>query len=107
MIDLIRYLYDEYKSNGIVNDYFNTLYNYFRRTNRLNPDKTMIDEAIVYGKDMSRKHIKDYFDNAFKKEKHNSENIEKRYSRNYCVQVFFDNLDVEKLISTIKLEEFE
>lgn len=107
MIELIRYFYDEYKSNGIVKDYFNTLYNYFRRTKRMSPDKNMVNDALAYAKEEAKKHIKDYFDDAFKKEKVNVENIEKRYARNYCVQVFFNNLDIEKLISTITIQEFE
>jgi hypothetical protein len=107
MIELIRYFYDEYKSKGIVKDYFNTLYNYFRRTKRMSPDKNMVNDALSYAKEEAKKHIKDYFDDAFKKEKVNVENIEKRYARNYCVQVFFDNLDIEKLISTITIQEFQ
>jgi hypothetical protein len=107
MIELIRYFYDEYKSKGIVKDYFNTLYNYFRRTKRMNPDKKLVNDALSYAKEQAKKHIKDYFDDAFKKENVNVENIEKRYARNYCVQVFFDNLDIEKLISTITIQEFQ
>ena len=107
MIELIRYFQEEYKANGIIKDYFNTLYNYFRRTNRMSPDKKLINDALAYAKEQAKKHIKDYFDDAFKKESVNVENIEKRYARNYCVQVFFDNLDIEKLIATIKIEEFK
>lgn len=107
MVELIRYFYDKYKSQGIVNDYFNTLYNYLRRTNRLSISKEMIDEALKYGKEEAIKHKKEYFDDALKKEKVNIEGVEKRYARNYCVQVFFNNLDIEKLISTIKIEEFQ
>lgn len=107
MIELIRYLYDDYKKTGIVNDYFNTLYNYFRRTNRLKPNKDIIDNAINYGKGESSKHINSYFADALKGEKPNKEYIEKRYSRNYCVQLYFSEIDdIEKLIATININEF-
>lgn len=106
MVELIRYFYDQYKAEGYIKDYFNTLYNYFRRTNRLSVGKQMIDDALKYGKEEAQKHKKEYFDDAFKKEKVNVESIEKRYARNYCVQVFFNNLDIDKMISTIKIEEF-
>lgn len=107
MIELIKYFYNKYKSEGIVNDYFNTLYNYFRRTNRLVIGKQMIDDALKYGKKEAQKHKKEYFDDAFKKDKVNIEGVEKRFARNYCVQVFFNNLDIEKMISTIKIQEFQ
>lgn len=107
MVELIRYFYDKYKSEGIVNDYFNTLYNYFRRTNRMVVGKKLIDEALTYAKVESKNHIKEYFEDGLKTEKIDIESLEKRYARNYCVQVFFDNLDIEKLVSTITIDEFK
>jgi hypothetical protein len=107
MVELIRYFYDKYKTDGFINDYFNTLYNYFRRTNRLVISKQIIDDALKYGKEEAQKHKKEYFDDALKKDKVNMEGVEKRYARNYCVQLFFNNLDIEKLISTIKIDEFQ
>ncbi len=106
MVELVRYFYDQYKAEGYIKDYFSTLYNYFRRTNRLVVGKQMIDDALKYGKQEAQKYKKEYFDDALKKEKVNVESIEKRFARNYCVQVFFNNLDIDKLISTIKIEEF-
>lgn len=106
MVELIRYFYDKHKSEGIVNDYFNTLYNYLRRTKRLIVGKPMIDDALKYAKVESQKHIKQYFEDSLKTQKIDSDAIEKRYARNYCVQVFFNTLDIEKLIASIKVEEF-
>ena len=107
MIELIEYFYDEYKAKGIVNDYFNTLYTFFRRTKRINPSKELVNEALTHSKLKATQHIVSYYENALKNEKPDKENLEKRFARNYCVQVFFDTLDIGKLIETIKIEEFE
>jgi hypothetical protein len=106
MVELIRYFYDKYKSQGIVNDYFNTLYNYLRRTNRLVIGKQIIDDALKYGKEEAIKHKKEYFDDALKKEKVNIEGVEKRYARNYCVQRYFDEISIEEIVNLIKPEHF-
>jgi len=107
MIDLIKYLYDDYKKNDVVNDYFNTLYNYFRRTNRIKPTKDNIDNAIKNAKIETNKHINSYFANALKEEKPNKDYLEKRFARNYCVKLYFDEIDLDNLISSISIKEFE
>lgn len=107
MIELIRYLYDDYKEKGFVNDYFNTLYNYFRRTNRLNPDKETVNNALLHAKNETSNHINSYFAMALKEEKPNRQTLEKRYARNYCVKLYFDQIDIEELIKTITINEFD
>jgi hypothetical protein len=106
MIDLIRYFYDKFKSDGFIDDHFNTLYNYFRRTNKLNPNKDIVNQAIEYGRIRANEYISSYFD-ALSKDKPNKESIEKRYARNYCVQIFFESLNLEDFISKIQISEFE
>ena len=107
MIDLFRMFYKEYKEMGVINDYFNTCYNYLRRTHKINPNKELIDEAMLYGKNKSREHISSYFANAIGNEKPNREYFEKRFARNYCVQKMFDTLDLELFISGITINEFQ
>lgn len=107
IIELIRYLYDDYKEKGVVNDYFNTLYNYFRRTNRINPSKETVNDALLYAKNETSSHINSYFAFALKEEKPNRETLEKRFARNYCVKLYFDQIDIEELIKSITLNEFE
>ena len=106
MKDTIVYFYQQYKSNGVINDAFNTLYNYFRRTKRLNPDKATIDEAVVYGKELAKRDERDIY-GFNSKEKYDIGLIEKRYARNYCVQKFFDKINIEELTLSINLSEFE
>jgi len=107
MIDLIKYLYEDYKKNGVVNDYFNTTYNYLRRTNRIKPTKENIDDAIKNAKIETNKHINSYFAHALKEDKPNKDYLEKRFARNYCVKLYFDEIDLDKLISSISIKEFE
>lgn len=107
MVDLIHYFYEQYKSEGTINDYFNTLYNYLRRTKRLNPSKEVVEEAMEYGKSMAKEHINSFFGKGIADEKPNKENIEKRFARNYCVQKYFDGVDINEVTSTIKINEFE
>jgi hypothetical protein len=106
MKDTIVYFYQQYKTNGVINDAFNTLYNYFRRTKRLNPDKATIDEAVVYGKELAKRDERDIY-GFNSKEKYDIGLIEKRYARNYCVQKFFDKINIEELTLSINLSEFE
>lgn len=106
-IDFIRYLYDKYKNEGIVEDYFSSMYLYLRRTNKFSPTKEMVNEALQYAKqkvvDYNNKHFADVL---FRKEKQNNEDVEKRFARDYCVMRFFDTLDIDDFISKIQISEF-
>ena len=106
MKETILYFYEQYKKNGIVNDVFNSLYNYFRRTKRLIIEKEMIDEAVVYGKKKAREDKMDLY-GINSKEKYDINLIQKRYARNYCVQKYFDKIQIIDLILSMKLSEFE
>jgi len=106
-IDLIRHFYDKFKKDGFIDDVFNILYNYFRRTKKINPSKEVIDEAIKYGKIKSEEHINSYFADVLIKERPNKKQMENRYARNYCVCKFFEKLNLEEFISKIEISEFE
>jgi len=107
MVELIEYFYEQYKSEGTINDYFNTLYNYLRRTKKLNPSKEVVNEAMEYGKSMATEHINSFFGKGLFDEKPNKDNIGKRFARNYCVQKYFDGIDIKEVISSIDIKEFE
>jgi hypothetical protein len=106
MIELIEYFYNEFKSIGIINDHFNTLYNYFRRAKKLNPDKQMIDNAMEYGKVKSETYINNYFNDALNSEKPEKDNIIKRFARNYCVETYFNENTLEDIIKQVNIKEF-
>lgn len=105
--ELLQYLYDEYKSNGIINDYFNAAYSFLRRTKRLKHNQAMIDEATKYGKEKCRDEVKKIFGIIVNtKEKPNIKAIEDRFAKNYFVQKLFDKINIDELISSIKISEF-
>ena len=106
MIELIEYFYNEFKSIGIINDHFNTLYNYFRRAKKINPDKQMIDNAMEYGKVKSETYISNYFNDALNSEKPEKDNIIKRFARNYCVETYFNENTLEDIIKKVNIKEF-
>jgi hypothetical protein len=106
-IDIIRHFHKQYKSFGEIDDVFNILYNYFRKTKRLNPSKETIEEAIKYGKIKSEEHINSYFADVLLKERPDKKQLENRYARNYCVCKFFDSINLEEFLSKIEISEFE
>jgi hypothetical protein len=108
MIELIRYIHQQYIETGKVNDVFNVLYNYFKRTKRINLDKLIIEEAMLYGKKEMEIHLHETYGlNLRSREAPDTNLITKRFARNYCVHKYFQTLNLENLISSIKLKEFE
>lgn len=108
MIELIRYIHQQYIETGKVNDVFNVLYNYFKRTNRIVLDKLIIAEAMAYGKKKMEIHIHETWGlNLRSRETPDTDLITKRFARNYCVDKYFKGLNLESLISSIKLNEFQ
>ena len=67
MVELITYLYNEYKEVGEVKDYFNTLYNYLKRTNKIKIPKEQVDEAMQYGKTKAIKYEPTTYEKLFEK----------------------------------------
>ena len=106
VIDLIKYLYDKYKEDGVVDDYFGTLYSFMKRINKMNPSEATIQEAKEYGKEMARNKNNNLLDNL-KLENSNSEYAEKRYERNYYIQKYFKTFGIDNLISSINISHFD
>jgi polyhydroxyalkanoate synthesis regulator phasin len=106
-IEIIRDFYNKYKTDGYIDDVFNILYNYLKKSKKLNPSKEVIDEAIKYGKIKAEEHINSYFADVFIKERPDKKELENRYARNYCVCKFFDTLNLEEFLSKIEISEFE
>jgi hypothetical protein len=107
MVELIRYFYDEYKSKGVINDYFNTIYLFFRRNKLLSIDKNIVDEALIYGNERANNYVSDLMGSVLSKEKTNKENIVNRFARNYCIQKIFEQHGADYLISKIKITHFQ
>ena len=107
VIDLIKYFYEKFQENGVVDDYFNSVYLFMFKNKLINPSEKTIEESLEYGKDMARKENSDNIFNALTREKPNRELLETRYSRNYIVQKYFKTFGIDKLISEIKISLFE
>ena len=55
---------------------------------------------------MSINHVQTHWD-MFDKNKPDGEEIVKRFARNYCVQKYFDEVDIALLVSSVNINEFE
>lgn len=96
--DIIKDFYNQYKEIGEITDLFNICYNLFRKLNLIKPDKGMIDEAMKYGKEMASKGTSKL---NFKELLKHNDNMTKVYARNYCVQKYFDQIEIEELLAKI------
>jgi hypothetical protein len=105
-IDLINYFYEQYNLTSEVNDLFNTVYNFLKRTNNIDIDKQLIDEAMLYGTEKANALFNKQYDVLFNKDKFDSDYWQKHHARNYCVGKLFDKIKIEELIAKIKIEDF-
>ncbi len=105
-IDLIYYFYEQYNSSGDVNDLFNTIYNFLKRTDNIEIDKQLIDEAMAYGNEKANALFNKHYDVLFNKNKFDTDYWQKHHARNYCVGKLFSKIKIEDLISKIKIEDF-
>jgi hypothetical protein len=75
-----------------------------RRAKLITPTKEEIEEAVKWGKDKAQEIKRDKY--AFTKYNLNLEEEEKRWSRTWCVQNYFKNVDISVLVNNIKPEYF-
>lgn len=102
---LMRDFYDEYKAKGEIRDLFSIAYNFLRKHKLLIIPKEMIDEALAYGNKMAKD--KNNSKPLFERFSPSTEETEsQRYARNYCVQKFFDNVNIDIFLNNIKPELF-
>lgn len=106
---LFKEFYKEWKEKGEINDPFNLAYNYLRKVNILQVPQEMITKAQEYGRKKTDEYLKNRREEGKKISFYSSElvgNQEKRYARNYCVQKFFENIDINVLCNNIIPEHF-
>ena len=105
MRNLMRDFYDEYKEKGEIRDLFSIAYNFLRKHKFLIIPTHMIEEAMAYGNRMAKE--KSNSKPVFERFSSSTEHTEsQRFARNYCVQKFFDNVDIDILLNNIKPELF-
>lgn len=104
MKELFKEMYDRYKSQGEIYDPFSITYNFLRRAKLFTPTKDEIEEAVKWGKEKVQEIKREKY--AFVKYNLNQEEEEKRWSRTWCVQKYFENVDISVLVNNIKPEYF-
>lgn len=94
----IKDFHNQFLEHGVFNDPLNIAYNFFRKHNMMVVSQGVIDEATKYGKKVvADKKLTRIIDN---------ENEFKIHARNFCVQEFFKNVDIDVLLNNIKPELF-
>jgi hypothetical protein len=100
--EIIRGLYKELQETDEIRDPFTLAYNYLRRTKMLLVTKAEIEEAQKYAKNKTTK-IKQEGKIRFEL---NYEREEIKLARNWCVQNYFKNVNIDILLNNIKAEHF-
>jgi hypothetical protein len=104
--ELFVSFYNEYKSQGYIRDVFNLCYNFLRKHDMMKVSKERIEEAQAYG----RKRVEEVKETARKEGRKIDYDLgleEKRWARNYCVQKYFDSVDINIICGNIKPEHFQ
>jgi len=101
--NLIKDYYNEWKEKGEIRDIFSICYNFLRKHKFMTIMTEEIDEAMAYGLKMARSKDRPLFE----KVNHTDEEAEqRRYARNWCVQNYFKNVDIDILLNNINSELF-
>jgi len=103
--ELFKGFYDEYKQQGYIRDVFSLCYNFLRKHNFMEIPKERIAEAQAYGK----RKVQEVKENARLEGGKIDFDLgleEKRWARNYCVQKYFDTVDINVLCNNIKPKHF-
>ena len=106
--------YNDFHQKGEFNDFQDFIYNWMRNNKILNPTKSDINDAMVYGETKLRevkqlelqdpskaKSITKYF------ESQDDEFRKKKFARNYVITKFFQKVDFSQLLDYIKIEQFK
>lgn len=96
--------YKQHKEGLEITDVFNICWNFLRKQKMINPQKTELDEALAFAKTKIQKQENDFY--KYTTLGIDKESESKRYARNYCVQKYFDRVDINELLNKIKPELF-
>ena len=99
--------YNKYKNGEDINDVFNICWNYLRKPNvrMFNPNQELVDEAMKWAEEkITQKRTEVYKIYQLSGEDKKTE-IQKN-ARNYCVQKFFETIDINEFVKKIKPEHF-
>ena len=101
--NLIKDYYNEWKEKGEIRDIFSICYNFLRKHKFMTIMTEEIDEAMAYGLKMARSKDRPLFERVNPTDE---EAEQRRYARNWCVQNYFKNVDIDILLNNINSELF-
>lgn len=110
MRELIFNEFQMFKAQGVLNDYLSMVYDFLKKSKRLVITEELKNKAIEQGERMYNEYVSNqrmagnmvdkFWNIQDKKAKIN------KMSREYCVMEYFKNVDIEKLLQSIKDDEF-
>lgn len=125
MIYILKAEYAKFNQHSVVNDPFNIVYNFLKRTNRLRIDKELTNQALEYANRMAKTALIEQTiaesgqireisavmsDDEYRltdKQKDNKDKLVKKYARNYCVQKYFGTINIDDIVKSITIKEFQ
>ena len=102
--------YETYKKEGEIFDHFNLIYTFLRNINQLDVPKSIVDEAVEYGKKRSSQEKSNKNNLKSLIESTNSNDIEentKKFARNYVIQKHFEKVSIKDILNSIKIDHFK
>lgn len=122
MKEIVKGLYDEWKSTGEIKDHFNYVYRFLRKRfwlYLLREEETIIsqnipkDICVILTKEdineaqaFGKLKAKEFLAKQNRKTDINLKLEEDKYGRNYCVEKYFKNVDIDMLLNNIKSDYF-
>lgn len=105
---MIVSMYESFKNGEDFYDFGDSVYNWLKRTNQLNTNKVIIDQAVQYGKDryLEERRKQNINQIATSLEPNTREFREKKLARHYMILQYFESKNIAELIQSIKPQQF-
>ena len=110
VVDAILYEYGKYKDGKQVDDFFSIIYDFLKKTNRLNPSEEVVKNAEIHAKNCverdKNKSSSTFADILKKAYVQNEETARDNYIKNYILSNLFSKItDINQYVSEIKVGE--
>lgn len=111
-ITYIRDSYFEYMKDKSKVDYLHLCYGYLKKTDRIKASKQMIDDAMKFGELSLNSYMEKNFMNALKERLKGYDGVDKeqikiKYAKSYLVAQFFNELDMDKFLESVSIQDFQ
>lgn len=107
--ETIVMVYREFEKTKLVNDPFNTIYKFIRRTKLFKPTDEQIEQGMEFGKKMAKQEndkLYGLYPSSRKDKEVDMDLVIKKYAANYCVGIYFQENDLNLILSKINEEQF-